>query len=228
MLSYLSADINDNFNVFFSWRVNICSKILLSVWFWFQSLVSEASLRYLMAVHCLLTAMSRALHGSTWVVGFLLWDDLAALLWGWFSCIVMLYLSLFSWASQILMGSLRVWATHFHFSLSCIGEGNGHPLQCSCLENPRDGGAWWAPIGSYRVRHDWSDLAAAAVRFSRDLSNLLPEGCNSGCQSFRSYMEGGKLSVSTVLKILISSPLFHIVLIFELYPLNQRPSISTF
>ena len=33
---------------------------------------------------------------------------------------------------------------HFHFSLSCTGEGNGNPLQCSCLENPRDGGAWWA------------------------------------------------------------------------------------
>ena len=35
---------------------------------------------------------------------------------------------------------------HFHFSLSCIGEGNGNPLQCSCLENPRDGGTWWAAI----------------------------------------------------------------------------------
>ena len=35
---------------------------------------------------------------------------------------------------------------HFHFSLSCIGEGNGNPLQCSCLENPRDGGACWAAI----------------------------------------------------------------------------------
>ena len=35
---------------------------------------------------------------------------------------------------------------HFHFSLSCIGEGNGTPLQYSCLENPRDGGAWWAAI----------------------------------------------------------------------------------
>ena len=49
---------------------------------------------------------------------------------------------------------------HFHFSLSCIGEGNGNPLQCSCLENPRDGRAWWAPsTGSHRVGHDWSDLA---------------------------------------------------------------------
>ena len=34
----------------------------------------------------------------------------------------------------------------FHFSLSCIGEGNGNPLQCSCLENPRDRGAWWAAV----------------------------------------------------------------------------------
>ena len=47
------------------------------------------------------------------------------------------------------MGSLRVGMTeqlHFHFSLSCIGEGNGNPLQCSCLENPRDGRAWWAAV----------------------------------------------------------------------------------
>ena len=35
---------------------------------------------------------------------------------------------------------------HFHFSLSCTGEGNGNPLQCSCLENPRDGGAWCAAV----------------------------------------------------------------------------------
>ena len=35
---------------------------------------------------------------------------------------------------------------HFDFSLSCIGGGNGNPLQCSCLENPRDGGAWWAAV----------------------------------------------------------------------------------
>ena len=52
----------------------------------------------------------------------------------------------------------------FHFSLSCIGEGNGNPLQCSCLENPRDGESGGLPsLGSHRVRHDWSDLAAAAA-----------------------------------------------------------------
>ena len=45
---------------------------------------------------------------------------------------------------------------HFHFSLSCIGEGNGNPLQCFCLENPRAGGALWAAVhGSCRLGHDW-------------------------------------------------------------------------
>ena len=46
------------------------------------------------------------------------------------------------------MGSLRDMTErlHFHFSLSCIGEGNNNPLQCSCLENPRGGGAWWAAV----------------------------------------------------------------------------------
>jgi len=47
---------------------------------------------------------------------------------------------------------------HFHFSLSCIGERNGNPLQCSCLENPRDGGAWWAAVywvAQSRTRLKW-------------------------------------------------------------------------
>ena len=53
---------------------------------------------------------------------------------------------------------------HFHFLLSCIGGGNGNPLQCSCPENPKDGEPGGLPsMGSHRVGHDWSDLAAAAV-----------------------------------------------------------------
>ena len=55
------------------------------------------------------------------------------------------------------MGSLELDKTkrlHFHFSLSCIGEGNGNPLQCSCLENPRDGEAWWAAV--YGVAQSWT------------------------------------------------------------------------
>ena len=44
---------------------------------------------------------------------------------------------------------------HFHFSLSCIGEGNGNPLQGSCLENPRDGGGWWAAICGVAQSWTW-------------------------------------------------------------------------
>ena len=57
------------------------------------------------------------------------------------------------------MGSLELDTTerlHSHFSLSCIGEGNGNPLQYSCLENPRDRGACWAAI--YGVTQSWTQL----------------------------------------------------------------------
>ena len=62
------------------------------------------------------------------------------------------------------MGSLRVghdWAT----SLSCIGEGNGNPLQCSCLENPRDEGAWWAAVcgvAQSRTRLKWLSSSSSS------------------------------------------------------------------
>ena len=53
---------------------------------------------------------------------------------------------------------------HFHFSLSCIGGGNGNPFQYSCLENPRMAEPGGLPsMGSHRVGHNWSDLAAAAA-----------------------------------------------------------------
>ena len=55
---------------------------------------------------------------------------------------------------------------HFHFSLSCIGEGNGNPLQCSCLENPRDGRAWWAAI--YGVAQSRTRLKRLSSSSSRD------------------------------------------------------------
>jgi len=67
------------------------------------------------------------------------------------------------------MGSLRVghnWGLHFHFSLSCIGEGNGNPLQCSCLENPRDGGAWWVVVygvSQSRTRLKWLSSSSSSI-----------------------------------------------------------------
>ena len=55
---------------------------------------------------------------------------------------------------------------HFHFSLSCIGEGNGSPLQRSCLENPRDGGAWWAAVfGVAQSRTRLKRLSSSSVLF---------------------------------------------------------------
>ena len=59
---------------------------------------------------------------------------------------------------------------HFHFSLSCIGEGNGNPLQCSCLENPRDGGAWWAAVCG--VAQSWTRLKRLSSSSSGELDHL--------------------------------------------------------
>ena len=55
---------------------------------------------------------------------------------------------------------------HFHFSLSCIREGNGNPLQYSCLENPRDGGAWWAAV--YGVAQSRTQLKQLSSSSSSD------------------------------------------------------------
>ena len=60
---------------------------------------------------------------------------------------------------------------HFHFSLSCIGEGNGSPLQCSCLENPRDGGAWWAAV--YGVAQSRTQLKRLSNSSSSVFHNVL-------------------------------------------------------
>ena len=65
---------------------------------------------------------------------------------------------------------------HFHFSLSCIGEGNGNPLQCSCLENPRDGGAWWAAVygaAQSRTRLKWlSSSSSSHVPIPSSISSM--------------------------------------------------------
>jgi len=54
---------------------------------------------------------------------------------------------------------------HFHFSLSCIGEGNGNPLQYSCLENPRDGGAWWAAVYGVAQSRTLKRLSSSSSRY---------------------------------------------------------------
>ena len=62
---------------------------------------------------------------------------------------------------------------HFPFSLSCIGEGNGNPLQCSCLENPRDGGAWWATV--YGVAQSQTQLKQLSSSSSKEPKDLYSE-----------------------------------------------------
>ena len=57
---------------------------------------------------------------------------------------------------------------HFQFSLSCIGEGNGNPLKCSCLENPRDGGAWWATICGVAQSRTWLKQLSSSSRSSTE------------------------------------------------------------
>ena len=85
----------------------------------------------------------KVLHGvERMLYSVLIWHPTPALLPG----------KSHGWRSQVGCGPWRLEESgtterlHFHFSLSCTGEGNGNPLQCSCLENPRDRGAWWAAV----------------------------------------------------------------------------------
>ena len=90
------------------------------------------------------------------------------------------------------MGSLEsdtIERLHFHFSLSCIEEGNGNSLQCSCLENPRDGGAWWAAI--YRVAQSRTRLKRLSS--SREEDRLLFSGDGFLDISFSSHFVAGMI-----------------------------------
>ena len=74
---------------------------------------------------------------------------------------------------------------HFHFSLSCIGEGNGNPLQCSCLENPRGRRAWWADVCGVtqsRTRLKWLSSSSSSTSIS-----VYKNSCPTGCQLGRSW-----------------------------------------
>ena len=104
---------------------------------------------------------------------------------------------------------------HFHFSLSCIGEGNGNPLQCSCLENPRDGEAWWAAI--YGVAQSWTrlkQLSSSSSRGPHKVTGALrpdiysrepgPDSCAATISKF--LVSIGKLAPSTITPQLSSNP----------------------
>jgi len=100
---------------------------------------------------------------------------------------------------------------HFHFSLSCIGEGNSNPLQSSCLENPRDGGAWWAAVyGFSQSRTQLKRLSSSSssivvktvwnwhkVRESRSMKQIT-QPRNKPIQSTRVPEHNGKRIFSSI------------------------------
>ena len=96
---------------------------------------------------------------------------------------------------------------HIHFSLSCIGEGNGNPLQCSCLENPRDGGAWWAAVyGVAQLRSRKPEITTSQPLGEALRNVLLPaEHFNLNLKSL--YLNRGCI-LSPVLTAICFSPRF--------------------
>ena len=85
---------------------------------------------------------------------------------------------------------------HFHFSLSCTGEGNGNPLQCSCLENPRDRGAWWAAVygvAQSQTRLTWHSSSSTNLDGKEPVCNVGDLGLIPG--SGRSLREGNGYSL---------------------------------
>ena len=95
------------------------------------------------------------------------------------------------------MGSLRVrhdWTT----SLSRIGEGNGSPLQCSCLENPRDGGAWWAAVyGVAQSRTRLKQLSSSSSSNAKEENKVKVKSCSVLSDSLRLYSPWNSLGQNT-------------------------------
>ena len=80
---------------------------------------------------------------------------------------------------------------HFHFSLSCIGEGNGNPLQRSCLENPRDGGAWWAAtygVAQSRTLLKWLSSSSSVSQMHDSINSANTVLCRGVWMPYRSPM----------------------------------------
>ena len=93
---------------------------------------------------------------------------------------------------------------HFHFSLSCFGEGNGNPLQCSCLENPMDGGAWWAAVyGASQSRTRLKRLSSSSSKPSKPSLSSLWTIDDFGV--FSSYAPGLKTRLMEIISIFLKT-----------------------
>ena len=100
---------------------------------------------------------------------------------------------------------------HFHFSLSCIGEGNGRPLQCSCLENPRAARAWWAAV--YGVTQSRTRLKRLSSSSRDTLTNLgLPPPSSSTSETSLVHMVDPSAQFNKSLKLIHFAVFFIYVL----------------
>ena len=104
---------------------------------------------------------------------------------------------------------------HFHFSLSCIGEGNGNPLQCSCLENPRDRGAWWASIYGVAQSRTWLTRLSSSSSSSSSSSLLLGDADAPGPWTTLQAVTCQCGSVLTISWILLALNLPHFLILVE-------------
>ena len=124
-----------------------------------------------------------SLECSVWVSRYICWCEETRWFWHWerppvifnpvpisehLKTTYAVTVAVWRWCHPIyLFTFVGIWPEqfHFHFSLSCIGEGNGNPLQCSCLGNPRDGGAWWAAVygvAQSRTRLKWLSSSSSS------------------------------------------------------------------
>ena len=103
----------------------------------------------------------------------------------------------------------------FHFSLSCMGEGNGNPLRCSCLENPRDGGAWWATV--YGVAQSQTRLKGLSSLAEIDRKKSFQTGSKK-CLNFLNLLLRlkGRSHLESLLHIVNAQPIMAKMIMTEL------------
>ena len=116
-------------------------------------------------------------------------------------------------------------------SLSCIGEGNGNPLQCSCLENPRDGGAWWAAVsGVAQSRTRLKQLSSN--RSSRDLRSHMPHSQGKSLKTFFTktatpgWSKGNLFTLTDLIYIYFQGPTLYQRCSYLLLPFPQWVTLS--
>ena len=116
---------------------------------------------------------------------------------------------------------------HFHFSLACLGEGNGNPLQCSCLENPRDGGAWWAAVYGVTQSRTWLKwLSRLVIEFLPSTKHLLTSWLQSPSTVILAPKKKNFVTVSILSPSICHKVMRSDAMIFVFWMLSFKPAFS--